>query len=154
MDSLSAWLVSVFMPCISSHHIGNAYRRTISVAHIVASTNQPPPPERTNERNGNELTLPVAGPEMPLESTIIPDRTEHAPIHLDDPQSNTRRSPDEVGRWAKQPRHPDPVPEPSTSIDQIPPVSVSPYCQFTTGPPRPDLVPNRPEARPNQDRRF
>ena len=133
---------SVFRPCISVHHIGNAYRQCISAMHIVASTTRTT--TRTNERtNGNELTQPFAAPEMTAGLTITPEMTAHAPAHQIDPLTMGEASPGILTHYQNHP-----------AIDQISPVSISPHCQFTTGPPRPDLVPNRPEARPNQDRQF
>ena len=143
---------SVFRPCISVHHIVDAYRRTISSHHIGGAYRRIHHHHHQNQNqrtNGNELTQPFAAPEMTAGLTITPEMTAHAPAHQIDPLTTSCAAPD-YGRSI--PRHPDPVPN-HPSIDQIHPVSISPHSQRTAGPPRPDLVPNRPKARLNQDRR-
>ena len=76
---------SVFRPCISVHHIVDAYRRTISSHHIGGAyrrihhhQNQN---ERTNERtNGNELTLPEQARKCPQDWGSPPTRPNTHPF--------------------------------------------------------------------------
>jgi hypothetical protein len=134
---------------------GPAYRRTISVVHIGGAyrrIHQPPTTTRTRTRTNEREWINAAsrrpGNGRRTDDHPGDDRTRTHPPRR--PQSSTRRSPDDgrqhPGILTQYQNHP--------AIDQIPPVLISPHCQFTTGPPRPDLVPNRPEAHPNQDRRF
>lgn len=129
---------SVFRPCISSHHIVDAYRWCISAMHIgnayrrIHHQNQNQN-QRTNERTNTTNHRP--GNARRTDDHPGDDRTRTHP---------SRRSPDDI--LTQYQNHP--------AIDQISPVSASPHCQYATGPPRPDLVPNRPKARLNQDRRF
>jgi hypothetical protein len=70
-------IVDAYRWCISSHHIGGAYRRI----HHHQNQNQ----NQNQRTNGNELTHPITGPEMTAGLTITPEMTEHAPAHQIDP---------------------------------------------------------------------
>lgn len=104
-------IVDAYRLCISSHHIGGAYRRIHH--HQNQRTNEPPPPEPEPEpTNGNELTHPIAGPEMTARLRIAPEMTAHAPAHQIDPLTI--------------PRHPDPLPEPSRHRPDSPGFDLAP----------------------------
>jgi len=65
-------------------HIVAPYRQSIS-SHPPTNHHQNQNQNQNQRTNGNELTHPIAGPEMTAGLTITPEMTAHAPAHQIDP---------------------------------------------------------------------